>query len=212
MLIYTHMTYNRSTTINYNTTRLTPNSSNKIQRQIIAQQRQSTGSYLTLKNIHTWSTYTYEQIFVDEGFRFLSMIYTPDGVYIVLTFADTRCHCEQTLPLSYFDVCDANTLQRLKRIHTQLISHVCSLHMCRNLLTPIFSHSANRMAFCTTKNNGGKELQISIVVLPNQLNLKSICRRLIIHYLRIFNGNIEDITRELPYRLSQYVQYRPEYS
>jgi len=67
------------------------------------------------------------------------------------------------------------------------------------------------MAFCTTKNNGGRELQISIIVLPNELNLKSICRRLIIHYLNELNGKIEDITSELPYRLSQYIQYRPEY-
>jgi len=67
------------------------------------------------------------------------------------------------------------------------------------------------MAFCTTKNNGGRELQISIIVLPNELNLKSICRRLIIQYLNELNGKIEDITGELPYRLSQYIQYRPEY-
>jgi hypothetical protein len=66
--------------------------------------------------------------------------------------------------------------------------------MCRNFLTPIFSVSFSRMAFCTTKNNGGRELQISIIVLPNELNLK-----------------FEDITSELPYRLSQYIQYRPEY-
>ncbi|UJR25799.1 hypothetical protein I4U23_007149 [Adineta vaga] len=211
LLIYTQATYHRTTIINYNTTTLTPSNSSKVQLQTISQHHQSTGSYLTLKNIHTWSTYTSEQIFIDDGFRFLSMIYTPDSVCIILTFADTRCHCGQTLPLSYFDIYNANTLQRLKRIHTQLISHVCSLHMCRNFLTPIFSFSGNRMAFCTTKNNCGRELQISIIVLPNQLNLKSICRRLILHYLSVSNGNLEDITRELPYRLSQYVQYRPEY-
>jgi len=83
--------------------------------------------------------------------------------------------------------------------------------MCRNFLTPIFSVSSSRMAFCTTKNNGGRELQISIIVLPNELNLKSICRRLIIHFLNKFNGKIEDITGQLPYRLNQYIQYRPEY-
>ncbi len=83
--------------------------------------------------------------------------------------------------------------------------------MCRNFLTPIFSVSSSRMAVCTTKNNGGRELQVSIIVLPNELNLRSICRRLIIHYLNELNGKIEDITNKLPYRLSQYVQYRPEY-
>ncbi len=164
-----------------------------------------------MKNVHTWSTYKYENISIDEGFRLLSLIYTPDSVYLILSFADIRCHCGQTLPISYFDIYHANSLQRLNRIHTQLISHICPTHMCRNFLTPIFSVSSSRMAFCTTKNNGGRELQVSIIVLPNELNLKSICRRAIIHYLNEYNGKIEDITCILPYRLSQYIQYRPEY-
>jgi hypothetical protein len=211
LALYTCTTQNQSTLINYNITALTPGGSNKIQTQTILLNQQYTGSYLTLKNIHTWSTYKYENILFDEGFRLLAIIYTPDSVYIILTFADIRCHCGQTLPISYFDIYNANTLQRLNRIHTQLISHICPTHMCRNFLTPIFSVSSSRMAFCTTKNNGGRELQISIVVLPNELNLKSICRRLIIHHLHELNGKIEDITGALPYRLSQYIQYRPEY-
>ncbi|CAF4817483.1 unnamed protein product, partial [Rotaria socialis] len=147
---------------------------------------------------------------IDNGFQLLSILYTRDSVYTILTFADNHCHCGQTLPISYFDVYQSNSLQRLHRIYTQHISHVCPWHMCRNYLTPIFSVSSSRMAFCTTKNNDGRELQVSIVVLPNELNLKSICRRLINHYLNQVNGKIEDITRELPYRLNQYIQYRPE--
>ncbi len=129
---------------------------------------------------------------------------------MILTFVDNLCHCEQTLSISYFDIYHSNSLQRLHRIHTQLPSHICPWHICRNFLTPIFSHSSSRMAFCR-KNNGERELQVSIIVLPNELNLKSICRRVIIHYLNEVNGKIEDITGELPYRLSQYIQYRPEY-
>lgn len=211
LALYTSISENQSTLINYNTTALTPGGSNKIQTQTILSNQQYLGSYLTLKNIHTWSTYQSEHIFIEEGFRLLSIIYTPDSVYIILSFADTRCHCGQTLPISYLDVYHADSLQRLNRIHTQLISHICPTHTCRNFLTPIFSVSSARMAFCTTKNNGGRELQVSVVVLPNELNLKSICRRLIIHYLHQFNGKIEDITGALPYRLSQYIQYRPEY-
>ena len=212
LAFYTTISENQSTLINYNTTALTPGGSNKIQNQtVLHNQQQYIGSYLSLKNIHSWSTYQYEPISIDEGFRLLSIIYTPDSVYIILSFADTRCHCGQTLPISYFDIYHGISLQRLNRIHTQLISHICPMHTCRNFLTPIFSVSSARMAFCTTKNNGGRELQVSVVVLPNELNLKSICRRLIIHYLHQFNGKIEDITGALPYRLSQYIQYRPEY-
>ncbi|CAF1403601.1 unnamed protein product [Adineta steineri] len=213
LIMYTHTTttHDQSTLINYNITALTPGGSNKIQSQTIPLNQQYIGSYLTLKNVHTWSTYKYENIVFDEGFRLLSIMYTPDSVYIILIFTDINCHCGQTSPISYFDIYNANTLQHLHRIHTQLISHICPLHMCRNFLTPIFSVSSSRMAFCTTKNNDGKELQISIIVLPNELNLKSICRRLIICYLNRFNGKIEDITQQLPYRLGQYIQYRPEY-
>lgn len=209
--LYTSNSEHQSTLINYNTTALTPGGSNKIQTQTVLSNQHYLGSCLTLKNIHTWSTYQSEHVFIDEGFRLLSIIYTPDSVYIILSFADTRCHCGQTLPISYFDVYHANSLQRLNRIHTQLISHICPMHTCRNFLTPIFSVSSARMAFCTTKNNGGRELQVSVVVLPNELNLKSICRQAIIQYLHQFNGKIEDITGALPYRLSQYIQYRPEY-
>ncbi|CAF3625499.1 unnamed protein product [Rotaria sordida] len=211
LAIYTCINQYQSTLISYNITALTPGGSNKIQTHTMPLNEQHIGSYLTLKNVHKWSTYKYEHISFDEGFRLLSIIYTPDSVYIILTFADIRCHCGQTLPISYFDIYNANTLQRLTRIHQQLMPHICPLHMCRNFLTPIFSVSSSRMAFCTTKNNGGRELQVSIIVLPNELNLKSICRRLLIHYLHESNGKIEDITRELPYRLSQYIQYRPEY-
>jgi hypothetical protein len=112
---------------------------------------------------------------------------------------------------SYFDIYNSTTLQRLHRIHTQLISHRCPPCMCRNFLTPIFSVCSSRMAFCTTENNDERELQVSVIVLPIELNLKSICRRLIIHYLNEVNGKIDDITNIFPYHLSQYIQYRPEY-
>lgn len=128
-----------------------------------------------------------------------------------MTFADQSCHCNATIPLSYFDIYHGQTLQCLHRFETEQVLHRCPWHMCRNFLTPIFSHSSARMSFCTTKNPSAKEFQISIVVLPNEMNLKSICRRLILDYLNEFNGKIEDITGELPYRLNQYLQYRPEY-
>ncbi|CAF1104490.1 unnamed protein product [Rotaria sp. Silwood1] len=211
LILYTYSTETQTNLISYNLTTLTPGGSNKVQTQTIPLRQQLIGSYLYSMNIHTWSIYKNQNIQVDNGFRLLSILYTPDSVYIILTFADNNCHCGQTLPISYFDIYHSNSLQRLHRIYTQLISHICPWHMCRNLLTPIFSVSSSRMAFCTTKNNGGRELQVSIVVLPNELNLKSICRRLIIHYLNELNGKIEDITNELPYRLSQYIQYRPEY-
>ncbi|CAF4137977.1 unnamed protein product [Rotaria magnacalcarata] len=195
LALYTCITQHQSTLISYNIAALTPGGSNKTQTQTIRLNEQYIGSYLTLKNVHTWSTYTYENISFDEGFRLLSIIYTPDSVYMILTFADTRCHCGQTLPISYFDMYNANTLQRLTRVHNQLMSHTCPLHMCRNFLTPVFSVCSSRMAFCTTKNNGGRELQISIIVLPNELNLKSICRRLLLRYLYQSNGKFEDIQK-----------------
>lgn len=211
MAIYTCATQNQSILISYNIDTLTPGGSNKVQTQSIPLNQEPIGSYLTLKNVHTWSTYKYERISFNERFQLLSVIYTPDSVYIILTIADMLCHCGQTVPISYFDIYNANTLQCLTRIHKQLMSHICPLHMCRNFLTPIFSVSSSRMAFCTTKYNGGRDLQVSIIVLPNELNLKSICRRLLIRCLYESNGKIEDITGELPYRLSQYVQYKPEY-
>ncbi|CAF3186150.1 unnamed protein product [Rotaria socialis] len=210
LILYTYSTETETTLINYNTTALTPGGSNKVQIQAIQLRQQLAGSYLYLMNVHSWSVCKNQSIQIDNGFQLLSILYTRDSVYTILTFADNHCHCGQTLPISYFDVYQSNSLQRLHRIYTQHISHVCPWHMCRNYLTPIFSVSSSRMAFCTTKNNDGRELQVSIVVLPNELNLKSICRRLINHYLNQVNGKIEDITRELPYRLNQYIQYRPE--
>jgi hypothetical protein len=199
------------TLINYNIQPLTPGGSNKILTQTVPLRQQLIGSYLSLMNVHTWSINKTQNIICDDNFRLLSLLYTPDSVYIILVFTDNVCHCQQTLPLSYFDIYHSNSLQRLHRINTKLMSHICPWHMCRNLLTPIFSVSSSRIAFCTTKNNDGRELQVSIVVLPNEVNLKSICRRLIIHYLNDLNRKIKDITSELPYRLSQFIQYRPEY-
>jgi hypothetical protein len=199
------------TLTNYNITASTPGGSNKIQSQTIPLHQHFIGSYLYLMNVHTWSIYTHQNLTFDDNFHLLSLIYTPDSVYIILTFTDNLCHCGQTSPISYFDIYNSNNLDRLYRIYTPLISRICPWHMCRNMFTPIFSVSSSRMAFCTTKNNNGKEIQVAVVVLPNDLNLKSICRRLIIRYLYEFNGKIEDITSELPYRLSQYIQYRPEY-
>ena len=211
LAIFTYTTQTPSTLISYSIAALKPSGSNRIQTYSIPLHQSFTGSHLTLKNVHTWSTYKSEHISLDDDFQLLSITYTRDNVYIILTFADIQCHCEQTLPLTYFDIYNANTLQRLNRIHNQLIPHVCSLHMCRNLLTPIFSASSSRMAFCTTKNNNGRDLQVSIIVLPSELNLKSICRRLLLHYLHGLNQKIEDVKNQLPYRLYQYIQYRPEY-
>ena len=200
------------TLTNYNITALVPSCTNKIPIQTVSLPLLSMGSSLSLINVHTWSTYKTENISFDqEDFRLLTMVYTPDSVYLILTFVDARCHCDQTIPISYFDLYHATSLQPLHRIQTQLTSHLCPWHMCRNYLTPIFSHSSARMAFCTMKNHAAKETQVSVVVLPNEMNLKSICRRLIIDYLNEFDGKIDDITGALPYRLSQYLQYRPEY-
>jgi len=207
---YSSITNHSLTFVNYNITSLTPGGS-KTPSQTIVLDQQYSGTYLMLKNIHSWSTSKQEKLIFDENFRLLSIVYTPDSVYLILTFADTHCHCGQTLPISYFDIYNANTLQRLNRVYTQLISHICPIHMCRNLLTPIFSPSSSKMAFCTTKNNGGRELQIAIVVLPNELQLKSICRRLILEYLYEYNGKLDDISHLLPHRLNQYLQFRPEY-
>jgi hypothetical protein len=211
LVLYTNSIKTQMTIINYNITPLTPGGSTRIQTQIIPFHQQLVGSHLSLMNVHTWSIYKTQNIIFDDDFRLLSLLYTPDSVYLILVFTDNVCHCQQALPISYLDIYHSNNLQRLHRINIQLMSHICQWHMCRNLLTPIFSVSSSRMAFCTTKNNDGKELQVSVIVLPNELNLKSICRRLIIHYLHELNGKIEDITGEVPYRLSQYIQYRPEY-
>jgi hypothetical protein len=211
LAFYTNSTRTQMTLINYNITNLTPSSSNKTQTQTIQLHQPLIGSYLSLINIHTWSTYANENILFENDFRLLSLQYTPDSVYLILIFVDNLCHCGQTFPESYLEIYYSNSLQRLYRIDTQLMSRACPWHICRNYFTPIFSRSSSRMAFCTTKNNNGRELQVSIVALPNDLNLKSICRRLIIDYLNEFNGKIEDITNQLPYRLSQYIQYQPEY-
>ena len=211
IIFYTNSTETDLTLTNYNITASIPGGSNKIPTQTIPLQQYLIGSYLYLMNVHTWSIYKTQNLIFDDGFHLLSLTYTPDSVYIIITFTDHLCHCEQTSPISYFDIYHSNSLDRLHRIYTQLLPRLCPWHMCRNLLTPIFSVSSSRMAFCTTKNNQGKEIQVSVIVLPNDLNLKAICRRLIIQYLNEFNGKIEDITSELPYRLSQYIQYRPEY-
>ncbi len=211
LAFYTNSTRTQMTLINYNITNLTPGGSNKTQTQTFLLHQPLIGSYLSLVNVHTWSNYKNENILFEDGFRLLSLQYTPDSVYIILIIVDNLCHCAQTFPRSYLEIYHSNTLQRLHRFNTQLMSRICPWHMCRNYFTPIFSRSSSRMAFCTTKNHDGKELQVSIVVLPNEFNLKSICRRLIIDYLNEFNGKTEDITNQLPYRLSQYIQYRPEY-
>jgi hypothetical protein len=199
------------TLINYNINTLASTSSNKIPTETISLHQPLNGPNLSLINIHSWSTYTNQNILFEAGFHLLSFQYTPDSVYLILIFVDNLCHCGQTFPESYLEIYHSNTLQRLYRIDTQLMSRSCPWHICRNYFTPIFSRSSSRMAFCTTKNNNGRELQVSIIVLPNDLNLKSICRRVIIDYLNEFNGKIEDITNRLPYRLRQYIQYRPEY-
>ena len=211
LLLYANSNETQITLNNYNITPLMPGGSNKIQIQTILLRQQLIGSYLYLMNVDGWSIYEYQTITFDNGFRLLSVLYTPDSAYIILTFADKLCHCDRTLPISYFDIHHSTSLQRLHRIYTQLTSHTCPWHMCQNSFTPTFSASSSRMAFCSTKNDSGRELQVSIVVLPNELNLKSICRRLIIHYLNKLNGKIEDIKDALPYRLNQYIQYRPEY-
>ena len=200
-----------STIIHYNITSLTPGGSNKIQTSTVPLGEGHGGSKLIVKNLHSWSNYQSELIPSETGFRLLSLLYTMDSTYLILTFADYRCHCGPTLPISYFDMYHSNTLQRLYRLHTQLTAHICPWHMCRNYLTPIVSTSSSRMAFCTSKYNNGKELQVSIVALPNEINLKSICRRVIREYLQQWHGTVEDIANQLPYRLFQYIQYRPEY-
>ncbi|UJR23112.1 hypothetical protein I4U23_026133 [Adineta vaga] len=211
LAFYTHSTGVSTTIMNYNITSLPLSGSNKTPIQTLPLNQSIHGSYLCSMNVHTWSMSKNQNLVIDDSFRLLSFVYTPDSVYLILTFVDNFCHCGETLPISYFDIYHGNTFQCLHRIHTQLSTHICPWHLCRNPLTSIFSMSSSRMAFCTTKNNGGRELQVSIIVLPNELNLKSICRRTIIQYLNEYHGKIEDITNELPYRLSQYIQYRPEY-
>jgi hypothetical protein len=212
LALYTNSTNTQMTIINYGMRPLVSDGPNKIRTQIVPFQPQVTGSSLSLMNVHTFSTYKSQTIlFDDDSLRLLSLLYTPDGVYIILIFTDTICRCDQTLSISYFDIYHSTSLQRLHRINTHLMSHICPWHMCRNLLTPIFSVSSSRMAFCTTKNNNGKELEVSVVVLPNEMNLKSICRRVMIDYLHGINGKTEDISGLLSNRLNQYMQYRPEY-
>lgn len=202
---------NESSIIHYNTTSLTPGGSKKIQISTVSLSESYEESTLIVKNLHSWSTNQTVLVPIDADFRLLSLLYTLDSTYLILTFADYRCHCGPTLPISYFDIYHSNTLQRLFRLHTQLTAHICPWHMCRNFLTPIVSISSSRLAFCTSKYNNGKELQVSIVALPNEMNLKSICRRILRDYLHREHSNIDDLTDQLPYRLIQYLQYRPEY-
>jgi hypothetical protein len=211
LVLYTSMALPTTMILHYNTAAIAPGGSDKVQTYATLLSEVHTGASLSSKNLHAWSNYQQEPVHFDESFRLLALLFTLDSGHLILTFADLRCHCGPTLPISYFDIYHANTLQRLHRLHTQLIAHICPLHMCRNFLTPIVSVSSSRMAFCTSKNNGGRELQVSIIVLPNELNLKSICRRSIREYLHQWNGTVEEISRELPYRLGQYIQYRPEY-
>lgn len=211
LVLYSSMTLPTTMIIHYNTPTITPGGSDKVHTHAALLPQLHAGASLISRNLHTWSNYQHEPVHFDDSFRLLALLFTLDSVYLILTFADLRCHCGPTLSISYFDIYHANTLQRLYRLHTQLIAHICPLHMCRNFLTPIVSLSSSRMAFCTSKNNGGRELQVSIIVLPNELNLKSICRRSIREYLHQWHGTVEEISRELPHRLGQYIQYRPEY-
>ena len=211
LAFYSNSSNAQMTLIHYILPTTTNSLSNKIQTETSVLDQPLIGSYLSLLNVHSWSTDHHQSIPLELNFRLVSLQYTPDSVYVILLFADKTCHCSQTLSMSYLDIYHGLSLQRVHRIDTQLMTQICPWHMCRNYFTPIFSRSSARMAYCTTRNNAGKELQVSIIVLPNELNLKSICRRLLLDYLHEFGGQIEDITRALPYRLSQYVQCRPEY-
>jgi hypothetical protein len=213
LALYTSMMISTETTMtHYNVmTSTSGNCNNKTYSHRIHLSDSYAGPHLTLKNLHSWSTYDRQSIDCDSKFRLLSILYTLDSVYLILTFADLHCHCGPTLPITYFDIHHSMTLQHLHRFQTQLISHVCPTHMCRNFLTPIISVSSARIAFCTSKSNDGKELQVSIVVLPNQMNLKSLCRRTIREYLYNCCATVEDISKLFSYRLNQYIQYRPEY-
>ena len=128
------------TLINYNITSLTPSNSNKTPTQTIPLYQSFTGSYLSLINVHTWSTYQNQNILLEDGFRLLSLQYTPDSVYLILIFVDNICHCGQTFPESYLEIYHSISLQRLYRVDTQLMSRACPWHICRNYFTPIFSH------------------------------------------------------------------------
>lgn len=211
LAFYSNSSTSQMTLIQYTLPTTTHSNSNKIQTQTTVLHQPLIGSYLSLVNIHSWSTDHYQTVPIEPNFRLVSFQYTPDSVYLILLFSDKSCHCSQTLSLSYLDIYHGNSLQHIHRIDTQLMIQICPWHMCRNYFTPIFSRSSARMAYCTTRNNAGKELQVSIIVLPNEMNLKSICRRLLIDYVHEFRGKIEDITGALPYRLSQYVQCRPEF-
>ena len=211
LAFYSNSNISQMTLIHYKPSSATNTNSSRIQTETISLHQPLIGSYLSLLNVHSWSTYQHQNIPLESHFRLVSLQYTPDSAYLLLIFADKFCHCSQTLSMSYLDIYHNDSLQRVHRISTQLMTQICPWHMCRNYFTPVFSLSSARMAYCTTKNNAGKELQVSIIVLPNEMNLKSICRRVLTNYLHEVHGKIEDITGALPYRLSQYVQYRPEY-
>ncbi|CAF1655878.1 unnamed protein product, partial [Didymodactylos carnosus] len=58
-----------------------------------------------------------------------SIIYTPDGVYLLLSFSDTQCHCQtlQTIPLrTTFEIYNSETLDYLKQINTNI--YTCPHH------------------------------------------------------------------------------------
>jgi hypothetical protein len=114
------------TLIHYHIAALATVGSHKVRTQTIPLDASSIGSRLCLMNIHSWSTGRHQHIAFDDGFRLLSLQYTPDSVYLVFTFVDNRCHCAQTSSTSYFDLHHATSLQRLHRIDIRLIPRLCS--------------------------------------------------------------------------------------
>ncbi|CAF1139480.1 unnamed protein product [Didymodactylos carnosus] len=168
----------------------------------------------------------------DQQRQLQSIIYTPDSVYLLLSFSDTQCHCQtlQIIPLRItFEIYNSETLDYLRQINTDI--YTCPRHMCHNLLTPIFSSCSSRIALCTTKTitstRHSEQLMqtspqissttlVQIFVLPNEMNLKSICRRVIVHHINTIVNKEKDmnsITEQLylPYRLLDYIRYRPQY-
>ena len=197
--------------IHYDINALKPNVFSQSRMKTIYLSERSTEPEIRLKQLDSWSTIKHQRINLNAYFRLLSIFYTHDGSYLILTFADTNCHCDSTYPISYFDIYHSQTFQCLHRFHAQLIRHLCPLHMCQNSFTPILSISSSRLAFCTSDNSRNNDFQVSVIVLPTLLNLKFICRRWICDHLYRLNRNITDISNLVPHRLGQYLQYRPEY-
>lgn len=196
----------------YNVSLLSTNGSNRVPSQVHEIRSTGTGPTLSLINIHNWSTKKSEQISLDTNiFRLISLVYTPDSAYLILMFTDHLCHCNSSRAMSYLEFYHSKTLQLLHRFQNGMIHQPCPWHNCRNYLTPIFSQSSARMALASFKSMFHSDLQISVIVLPNEINLKSICRRCIIDYLSKFGGTIENFSKKLPYRLNEYLKYRPEY-